>query len=696
MNKLKLKNMKMRTKLIILFILSGLIPIIVISGFFIIKAGEDMRNTALLSQSLIASNTKEHVSEFYKVTETESTMMVASENIYKELGYYYTYGSNSEEWRQAYTNIEMFLKEAIDNYSYADIFITNKDGVVIQAATNKSDLENVDLSMRDYFEISKYGDQNWSEVFYSEFIDQYVMVLSTPIYSNGNSGDFLGTINILAKQSILNEIAHSEVTKIGETGDAYLIDSTGMLITDTRFGEEVDVMLNSTIDTKVVDVLAKEIEEGNTDFIYEGEYKNYAGKEVFGVLGVTKVGLNYIGVVVEAETSEVFKEISTLQKALLIFIGISVLFGFALAYYISTLISKPIKEIVEETDKISDLDISSNVNQNILSREDEIGNIGKAIHKIQENLRNFITDLSESSRNAAKSSNDLNKTSAVVIKGMDEIASTADEIAHGATSQAERTEQGAVKASELGEIIEKDHEQLKQLVSYSQKVSVLTNEGLEILKDLTEKTNHSSVATKEIHNGILKTQESSDKISEASNVIAAIAEQTNLLALNAAIEAARAGEHGAGFAVVAEEIRKLAEQSTSSTKLIDQMVMELQKNAHNAVETMESVSKTIIEQEESVKNTEEKYLEIDDAIKLSEKAVEDLSKLGEEMESRKDEILSVIEDLSAIAEENAASTQETSAIMAQQQTSLEEIGKSTESLAGVVNELNDIINKFRR
>jgi methyl-accepting chemotaxis protein len=126
-------------------------------------------------------------------------------------------------------------------------------------------------------------------------------------------------------------------------------------------------------------------------------------------------------------------------------------------------------------------------------------------------------------------------------------------------------------------------------------VGEVLNEGLKEIETLSMKTEENNKASMEIYEVILKTNQSSNKIGEASSVIASIAEQTNLLALNAAIEAARAGDAGRGFSVVADEIRKLAEKSSTSTKDIYNMVNELQRNAQEAVHTMKKISATIKE-----------------------------------------------------------------------------------------------------
>lgn len=328
-------------------------------------------------------------------------------------------------------------------------------------------------------------------------------------------------------------------------------------------------------------------------------------------------------------------------------------------------------------------------------RKDEIGKITKALVTMRTNFVELIQSTGDISERVSASSEELTVTSQQASGAANEVANTIDDIASGANAQASDTEKGAVQVQELGDLVEKNQEYVASFIQSTEKVNNFKEEGLESLNDLIDKTEANSKSIEEIKNSILTTNSSAEKIASASQMIKSISEQTNLLALNAAIEAARAGEAGKGFAVVADEVRKLAEQSNQFTEEIVGIIQELTSKTENAVSTMDLVDENTKSQEQSLTMTNEKFTGIASAIENMKANLENIMQSSKGMEEKKEEIVNLIENLSAISEENAASTDEASASVEEQRTSMKEIANASEELAKLTEVMQESIAKFK-
>ena len=191
------------------------------------------------------------------------------------------------------------------------------------------------------------------------------------------------------------------------------------------------------------------------------------------------------------------------------------------------------------------------------------------------------------------------------------------------------------------------------------------------------------------------TNESVQKIKEATVLIASIAEETNLLSLNASIEAARAGEQGKGFAVVASQIQKLAEQSNESASQIDEITNALISDSTKSVETIAQVRDIMNEQSEKMEKTDSMFRQVNTGVDHAMDSVNTITEKTELLNQSREKIIDVVQNLSAIAEENAASSQETSASITQVNTVVTDISDNASGLKDIAYHLENDVKRVQ-
>lgn len=388
------------------------------------------------------------------------------------------------------------------------------------------------------------------------------------------------------------------------------------------------------------------------------------------------------------------KKQDLIQKIMIILVIILSLFILA-NHLILRNIVKSIISLIQPIKKQSELDFRNDEESKDINRGDEIGVMINALFNMRENIVSFISKTGDMVEDVEASSSELNAISEQSSITADEVAKTIEEIAAGSMEQAHDTEQVSENIQDMESLLNEDKRYIALLNEIIKQINIQKEEGFDMLKKLVEKTTETDASAKAVYEAITDNNNSAMKIETASLMIENISKQTNLLALNAAIEAARAGEFGLGFSVVAEEIRKLAEQSSSFTDEIKNIINELKLSSQDAVITIKNVNITIEDQIESVKGTEAKFELIAEAIDSAQDIINNLNNSSNLMDNKKDVILDLVQSLSAISQENAASTEETSASMEEQAASAEQVSSYGQKLSIISKNLRDLLQEFK-
>ena len=358
-------------------------------------------------------------------------------------------------------------------------------------------------------------------------------------------------------------------------------------------------------------------------------------------------------------------------------------------FQLNIIVLRPLRQIIRITEN---MDLNSRVEVN---SSDEMGVLAKNINLFLSVIKNTVVEVTDASSIVESKSQIMNKMSVEIADSSHEIGKTIEDIANGASSQAQDTENAVLTVDRMGELVNLEQNRLTVLYDTTLRIDKLKNEGSVLLENLVGDTKESSEAANVVNQIVKNTNESALNIRRASEMIGQISGQTNLLALNAAIEAARAGEHGRGFGVVAEEIRKLAEQSSKFTSEIDTIISALIDKSTHAVHKMEEVGRIMTSQTQSVEETSLKFENITEAINEMHGEFTALKRIGSEMVIQKDEVLLLMQGLSSVSEQTAAGTQESSASVLEQVDSINRISASTQELVELAQGLISSLAKFK-
>lgn len=491
---------------------------------------------------------------------------------------------------------------------------------------------------------------------------------------------------ILAYDSLQENLGDIDIAGM-KSSYAYLVGADGMMMYHPTADK-----VGSPVENDAVKSLLAQLSAGQhpqPDLI---EY-TFKGAQKYAAYYIAR-DESYI-LIVTADKAEAFEDMNAMIKVMVIAGIIIFIICTVIAYVASAIVIKPIKQISDIVNKLSNLDFTENEEtEALLKKKDETGMMAHAVRKLQlalievvKTMRSHSSDLFEAAGTMSNSATETNTT-------VEQVERAVSEIAEGATSQASETQSATENIILMGNMIEETNVEVENLRANARIMRDSAGVALGVLKELGAVNQKTKSAIQIISEQTTQTNESVSEIKKATDIITDIAEETNLLSLNASIEAARAGEQGRGFAVVAAQIQKLAEQSNESARQIEDIINLLISDSEKTVETMKEVNEVIEKQDADVAQTEKAFNEVQDGITKSIEGIRTIAAKTTELDEARVKVVDVVQNLTAIAEENAASTQETSASVTEVSAIMSSIADNAGHLNGLADDLESSVKQF--
>lgn len=373
---------------------------------------------------------------------------------------------------------------------------------------------------------------------------------------------------------------------------------------------------------------------------------------------------------------------------LLVLIGLS----FPFIAWLERTLTEPITDISRLALGISKGDFSQKVT---IQSNDALGELAQSFNRMIDKLRELLSDTGSASKHVFESSRDIYEKNERLKAVLEEVAAASGELAAGANQISEEIIGISMATKDIENKVSTYTDSTREMNARSGQMLSLVEQGLQSVETQSAGMRKNVEATANVSQTIHLLAQQTEGISHITRSISDIAEQTNLLSLNASIEAARAGEHGKGFAVVAQEVRKLAEESTTSTKEVFNLVRTIEEGIRQALASMKENEKIVQEQTRLIEETEHIFADIVSSVKFISEQISDFANGSEHMLTSAQQISGTMENISAITQQSAAGTQQVSASMKDQISSVQAIVSQSEEMTKLVSKLQQTMSIFK-
>lgn len=483
----------------------------------------------------------------------------------------------------------------------------------------------------------------------------------------------------------------SQQVKLFESGFGSIISNNGMFVTHPNndyvtkpFAEQEQYTYRNEIQTA--------IQQGKASVIQD--FSSYLQEDSYIVTAPIHIGKTETpwSLLVTVPTKEVLAQTTKLTWTMVIIGVAGLIYLIIVLTWLIRRIVRPIVMTVEQVQAIADGNLA--VEPLAEDSKDELGHLAKAVNIMTSNTRSLIQEATQISNQASTFSDRLMSSTNNMSVSIDQVLTTTGELATGATLQAEHAALTLGVTQEVEQKLQAIQAAIKEMTHRSQETTQASKQGLVHAEQSIQGMEAMSEQVTLTASVVQQLSDQSTEINRILQVINAIAGQTDLLALNAAIEAARAGEHGKGFSVVAEEVRKLAEESAKSTSQIAAIIDTVVKETVKAGDAMQNVVAAVQTNTQYLDANKQALDAILQHIVDTVAQIDEVTTASHLIQTETVEVVRAVENMTAVSQQSSAGTEELLATMEQQNTAVHELKNMAESLSGMTNSLQQTLAKF--
>lgn len=674
-DKLDFRN-SIRGKILLLVLPIIAVGLLVFSAMIYHNMNQAMQKEILTRSIEKTENVNSNITEWLQSISMETQLSANNPLVKQNIGNNELLTSmNEERWKiagntYARTYMSIGFIRLADN---GQVFLCNKDGNKLVNAADEKWYKEIIESKQDNVFTAPEKDKD----------GRLLMTIASLIKDNaGNKvGYAITNINLNA---VCSEV---QGLRLGDNGYSILVDNDGTYL----YNPDSSKILNGNIkeeSDRSYQLISNKILASNAAFT---RFELDNGDEML-CISCPVIGTRWFMATIAYE-SELMEPVS---NALTIMMTVSlVLLAIIFAGIVVAVnhITKPLGTMMMVMRRLSEGDFSKQ--ENNIKSNDELGRLAIALDNMRDEVAQVLNKVKYSAENLNSAVEHMSVTTNQSAQVSNQIAMSITDVAESSMKELDAVNSTNEEIDKFKYNVDNMSDVVQNAVEKGRKTSDVAADGGVKLKKAIEQIQRIEAATARSTKVVDSLGEQSMEIGKIVKTISEIAEQTNLLALNAAIEAARAGEAGRGFAVVADEVRKLAISSQEAAMDISNIITEIQSNTKLAVQEIESGNKEVVAGTKSIESTEEAFGSIISMVQDVSAQLENIAKVVSEMANSGNVIAKNISTVRESSKKNAEEAENVSAASEEQSAAVNELSDASSKLADLAAELSRNVDKFK-